>query len=64
MKKQITEFKAWYDNERKTNGLVDIRYIPGDGICLDTTVEDFAAENNLVNKLIASGNTVNRPDVF
>ncbi len=60
---ETKEFSAWYDREIK-NGLVDIKFTPGDGIGKDTTREDFTAENNRVNRIIESGATVSRPDVF
>lgn len=60
---ETKEFSTWYDREVE-NGLVDIKFTPGDGIDKDTTREDFTAENNRVNRIIASGVTVSRPDVF
>lgn len=63
METETKEFSAWYDREVK-NGLVDIKFTPGDGIDKDTSREDFTAENNRVNRIIASGTTVSRPDVF
>ncbi|KAF3984243.1 MAG: hypothetical protein HFP81_03010 [Methylococcales symbiont of Hymedesmia sp. n. MRB-2018] len=46
------------------NGLIDIKFTSGDGIGKDTSREDFTAENNRVNRIIESGVTVNRSDVF
>ncbi|ORU92799.1 MAG: hypothetical protein A6F72_05575 [Cycloclasticus sp. symbiont of Poecilosclerida sp. N] len=60
---ETKEFSKWYDRE-VDGGLVDMKFVPGDGIGKDTTREDFAAENNRVNRIIRSKVTVNRPDVF
>lgn len=60
---ETEEFVLWYNNE-KQKGLIDIKYIPGDSINRETTREDFAAENNRVNRLIANNQIVHRPDVF
>ena len=57
------EFEQWFISE-KSKGLVDIKFVPGDAITRDTTREDFAAENNRVNRLISQGNFVVREDVF
>lgn len=57
------EFEGWFLSE-KSNGLVDIKFVTGDAITRDTTREDFAAENNRINRLISQGNVVVRDDVF
>lgn len=64
MNQETTEFHAWHKKEVEENGLIDIKFAPGDGINRSTTAEDFAAENNRVNRLIASGERVARPDVI
>jgi hypothetical protein len=60
---ETEEYVRWYENEKK-NGLIDIKFVPGDSITRDTTREDFAAENNRVNRLIVQNKFVHRPDVF
>ena len=60
---ETQEFVQWYASE-KEKGLVDIKFVPGDSIKRDTTREDFAVENNRVNRLIAKNQFVHRPDVF
>jgi hypothetical protein len=61
--KETRKFEQWYASEKK-EGLVDIKFVPGDSIKKDTTREEFAVENNWVNELIAGEEFVERPDVF
>ncbi|ORU90631.1 MAG: hypothetical protein A6F71_06635 [Cycloclasticus sp. symbiont of Poecilosclerida sp. M] len=63
MKPETELFTAWYEKEVK-KGLIDIKFTLGDGIDKDTTQEDFAAENNRVNRIITAKEIVERPDVF
>lgn len=61
---ETKEFRRWFEEQVSDNGLVDINFFPGDGLTKDTTLEDFFAENNRLNRLIAAGAVVNRRDVF
>lgn len=62
MKQEMKAFCDWYKKEVEENDLIDLNF------ALDADskgiAEDFAAENNRVNKIIKSGERVARPDVI
>lgn len=63
MSTETEDFSSWHAAEVE-KGLVDIKFALGDGLTRETVTEDFTTENNRVNRLIASGAVVDRPDVF
>lgn len=62
-KSEKEKYLAWYESE-KENGLLDVKFFPGEGIGRDTTSEDFFAEANRVNELYAQKAFVERLDVM
>ena len=60
---ETKEFREWHKRE-VAKGLIDIKFVGGDGITKDTTREDFLTEINHLNRLIENGEIVNRPDVY